>query len=499
MDVDMTASAPSPALNLNIIRIKRKATEAPLTSLVVQEGERAAKRLRDNGPLSPAATNNGSGHGIFRLAQTVGHEWSAKAAEEAALRETIQKLMAEQKAQFLSQSPLEQSTVQPSLSALDSTDTLKSPVTETIPQERRYRVIKPAHSQGRKAGPGSRFGAKAAQIIAKPRQDFRLIDAQLESTTPASVEPVRRRALSPRPPKVRTEGEDEYLSKRSLTSSQAVPSKDSELDDEMKEMEKFLPMLTESLGLADRSELAAGPSRDRQPAKPISVPSRNIPPASLSSSQISIQTNTAAEEDGDWVYDLYYREPTDLSTLPQGANGVDAGLGPFGDGVMVGALAGLDELLDDEEDPGSDTEEGDEADEDSNEENFYRNEYPDEESPSPSSSPELFTHFSVRAQNARNARVVNGKERWNTYEAGEYYGNGDDDEAQDSEEEEKRMPDWRVNMTRLQRKLRGEERERDRRLAGLRKVPVKGEARGSDDEDEDEDGLEDMSDLDDDE
>lgn len=224
--------------------------------------------------------------------------------------------------------------------------------------------------------------------IAKPRQDFRLIDAQLESTTPAPVEPVRRRALSPRPPKVRTEGEDEYLSKRSLTSSQAVPSKELELDDEMKEMEKFLPMLTESLGrkhdhlfrnvegihlptltrtiVADRSELAAGPSRDRQPAKPISVPSRNIPPASLPSSQISIQTNTAAEEDGDWVYDLYYREPTDLSTLPQGANGVDAGLGPFGDGVMVGALAGLDELLDDEEDPGSDTEEGDEADEDSN-------------------------------------------------------------------------------------------------------------------------------------
>jgi hypothetical protein len=41
-------------------------------------------------------------------------------------------------------------------------------------------------------------------------------------------------------------------------------------------------------------------------------------------------------------------------------------MGPFGDGVMVGFLAGLDELLDDEEDPGSDTEEGDEADEDSN-------------------------------------------------------------------------------------------------------------------------------------
>lgn len=34
MDVDMTTGVtPSPAFNLNIIRIKRKATEAPLTSL----------------------------------------------------------------------------------------------------------------------------------------------------------------------------------------------------------------------------------------------------------------------------------------------------------------------------------------------------------------------------------------------------------------------------------------------------------------------------------
>lgn len=136
------------------------------------------------------------------------------------------------------------------------------------------------------------------------------------------------------------------------------------------------------------------------------------------------------------------------------------------------------------------------------EENFYRNEYPDEESPSPSTSPEMFTHFSMRAQDARNRRVVNGKERWKADEADEYYGNEDPQDDRDSEEEEKRMPDWRANMTRLQRKLRGEERERDRRLAGLRKVPLRGEARGSeDDEDrlsEDDDGLEEMSDFDDD-
>jgi len=94
----------------------------------------------------------------------------------------------------------------------------------------------------------------------------------------------------------------------------------------------------------------------------MNVASRTMPP-SLSSSQISIRSNAQTDEDGDWVYDLYYREPTEL---PRGALGVDAGMGPFGDGVMVGFLAGLDELLDDDEDPGSDTEEGDEADEDSN-------------------------------------------------------------------------------------------------------------------------------------
>lgn len=123
MDVDPAprAAAGNSALNLNIIRIKRKATEAPLTSLgqyrrslpfapikpqygifdtefcviciVVQEGERASKRHRDNaaplGPLSPGGTGGNAGHGVFRLVQTVGHGWSAKANEEAALRVSI--------------------------------------------------------------------------------------------------------------------------------------------------------------------------------------------------------------------------------------------------------------------------------------------------------------------------------------------------------------------------------------------------------------------------
>lgn len=210
----MTASAPSPALNLNIIRIKRKATEAPLTSLgqslrlyeacetVISDSitrrlviNLSRSRRRESRQTSSRQRTALAGRYEQRfwpwyfqagpdrrtrvvcqgcrggcLESELSHGLSVysfadiNAARSMIRQETIQKLMAEQKAQFLSQSPLEQSTVQPSVSALDSTDTLKSPVTETIPQERRYRVIKPAHSQGRKAGPGSRFGAKAAQM-----------------------------------------------------------------------------------------------------------------------------------------------------------------------------------------------------------------------------------------------------------------------------------------------------------------------------------------------
>lgn len=84
--------------------------------------------------------------------------------------------------------------------------------------------------------------------VSKPRPDFRLIDAQLESSVPAPVEPVRRRAPSPAPPRVRTEGEDEPITRKASKSSQPLPAKGEEMDDDMKEMEKFLPMLTESLG-----------------------------------------------------------------------------------------------------------------------------------------------------------------------------------------------------------------------------------------------------------
>ncbi len=78
----------------SIIRIKRKATEPALTSLVVQgdddpDGGRASKRVHRTNASSTTSPRTPQAPGVFRLAQTVGHEWQGKAAEEAALRVSL--------------------------------------------------------------------------------------------------------------------------------------------------------------------------------------------------------------------------------------------------------------------------------------------------------------------------------------------------------------------------------------------------------------------------
>lgn len=160
---------------------------------------------------------------------------------------------------------------------------------------------------------------------------------------------------------------------------------------------------------------APTPLRPRGPV-PIGPPPMTPPLHTLSPAQRSFITSTPPsrkltpvvrdlDEDGDWVYDLYYQDPEALAgdASPSGASdstGAEAG-------GMIGALIGLDDFLDEENDPGSDTEEGDEADEDSNgeccffgrfivfflplylliapftccstDEDFYRNDYPEDE------------------------------------------------------------------------------------------------------------------------
>jgi hypothetical protein len=110
------------------------------------------------------------------------------------------------------------------------------------------------------------------------------------------------------------------------------------------------------------------------------------------------------------------------------------------------------------------------------EENFYRNEYPEEEESIPSSSvDDRYNPFQTKA------RPLN-KKAWAHFDADEYYNTEDhDDYEEDSEEEEKRMPDWRIGLSRLQRKLRGEERQRDRTPIGSTRMNA-----DADDEDEDE-------------
>ncbi|GMK56280.1 hypothetical protein CspeluHIS016_0301200 [Cutaneotrichosporon spelunceum] len=75
----MSVAIPPPG-QYTVLRIKRKATEPPLSSLVISD-ERAAKRrtLR--------------GRGLFRLAETVPHTWRGEGQEGEQLKTRIQGLM----------------------------------------------------------------------------------------------------------------------------------------------------------------------------------------------------------------------------------------------------------------------------------------------------------------------------------------------------------------------------------------------------------------------
>ncbi|CAK9783054.1 unnamed protein product [Cutaneotrichosporon oleaginosum] len=78
---EMPSATPPPG-QYTVLRIKRKATEPPLSSLVISD-ERAAKRrtLRKRG--------------VFRLAETVPHTWRGEGAECDMLKSRIEGLMTE--------------------------------------------------------------------------------------------------------------------------------------------------------------------------------------------------------------------------------------------------------------------------------------------------------------------------------------------------------------------------------------------------------------------
>ncbi|KAF7977701.1 hypothetical protein HWV62_2962 [Athelia sp. TMB] len=111
------------------------------------------------------------------------------------------------------------------------------------------------------------------------------------------------------------------------------------------DMEKFMPMLTDYLKIHDMT-----------------------PPGSPSMKKIVSSSSALPAEsksDDDYVWDVFYHRPANLSEWNAVAN--------------VGTLTGLPPSINDPNDSDSDSEPEDEADEDSNDEEYYKNEYPDEE------------------------------------------------------------------------------------------------------------------------
>jgi len=122
----------------------------------------------------------------------------------------------------------------------------------------------------------------------------------------------------------------------------SVPTFDSE-------MEKFMPMLTNYLKIHDMS--------------PPGSPSAENPAA-----ESSVPIPESKSRGDDYVWDVFYHRPTELSEWNAIAN--------------IGTLTGLPPSITDPNDSDSDTEPEDEADEDSNEEEYYKNDYPEEDSSS---------------------------------------------------------------------------------------------------------------------
>lgn len=92
---------------------------------------------------------------------------------------------------------------------------------------------------------------------------------------------------------------------------------------------------------------------------------------------------SAAPQEEDYVWDVFYRRPCTLSEWNSVAN--------------IGTLEGLPPSLDDPHSSDEEYEEEDEADEDSNAEEYYKNEYPDEEDSDDSEGSDIY-HESSEAE-----------------------------------------------------------------------------------------------------
>ncbi|KAK8858849.1 hypothetical protein IAR55_003079 [Kwoniella newhampshirensis] len=309
-----------------VLRIKRKATEAPLSSLVIQDSEprQRAKRRRDI---------SGRPRGVFRLAETVPGTWVGKGEEGEVLKTRIQDLLSSSQ----KSSPFIPNGQIPSQSPTQLSKSLPSPPhpAPTLPPISAQSPIQSPPLQSESASTSKALGRVQSPLRATG-------GSQTTQTQYRVVPPPSPRTKSMMPPRVLTTAETEagpsplvFVDAQAVanpSSSRQMMEKPSNPEEE-KEMAAFLPMLEEYLRL----------EKSQAKEKPV---------------------KTAEEE---WVYDLYYRDNRGSAPLDMGA----------GDGVTIGELLGFEDISPPSSISGSEPE--DEADEDSNDEDYYRNDYPEDE------------------------------------------------------------------------------------------------------------------------
>ncbi|WVQ73471.1 hypothetical protein IAR50_003043 [Cryptococcus sp. DSM 104548] len=321
MDVDSgypLSPAPHPS-SYTVLRIKRKATDPALSSLVIQDESRA-KRRRDIA---------GRPRGVFRLADTVPGTWIGEGEEGKVLKTRIQGLLSSK----ASPSPVSSPTVRSPVAKQPPAPLLSRP---TFPSNQLPPTELPSPQEPVASEPPSQTASSVTQPEQLPVEPAERRPSQARAQMQYRVIP----PMSPRmkamlPPRLitaaETEGRDPALV---FVDAQAVEDAKRKNDiEEDKEVAAFLPMLQEYLKLEEEKQ----------------------------------QQQAQEESSDDWVYDLYYRDTS-------GSVPLDLGVG---DGVSIGQLLGLEDGSPPSSVSGSELE--DEADEDSNDEDYYRNDYPEDE------------------------------------------------------------------------------------------------------------------------
>ncbi|WVQ96294.1 hypothetical protein IAU59_003398 [Kwoniella sp. CBS 9459] len=327
-----------------VLRIKRKATDAPLSSLVIQESEprlRNTKRRRDV---------SGRPRGVFRLAETVPDTWKGRGQEGEVLKSRIQNLLSSSSQPDSPISPpasLKPREIPPAVPSLDAApDASVSASASTISDGPSSADVGGIISDQGKDGAASTATARSPLPTAtQPQPQTQSSSAGPSQTQFRVVPPLSPRTKAMMPPRLLTTAETEGDGSSPLVfvDAQAVsPSKPRNSGkpinpQEEKDMAAFLPMLKEYLKFEESQ------------SKP---PSPKVEPA-----------------EDEWVYDLYYRDNRAAGSAP-------LGLG-VGDGVSIGELLGFEDISPPSSISGSEPE--DEADEDSNDEDYYRNDYPEDE------------------------------------------------------------------------------------------------------------------------